>query len=319
MAPRTAGAWVGAQAEAIGVERVLSIQLPLHKINCRRPAAAPTPSASPHSLLAWPPDPQRIVCSHCKFEIIYNLAQLRSATGAHATCRLTPWPQGESWVQDREGFTGEVEWSRCRLYGSFASQLQFIDFPSSTSSRNTKERAINFHLFCRQRGRRSRVQGSTKEAAQATVMATVTATGATTLAGCSGKHIAHSQTFGTLPRSRVTRHGISSGFWLKSGCLFMLTLSPFLSFSLFLFLLPNFFLPIHCLYRNWVDCFWNAAFFALLLQMMVMAMADDERFTRACRRRRRSFCHCFSSCACNFLHYSAVHCALRTPHPRFVV
>lgn len=129
----------------------------------------------------------------------------------------------------------EVEWSRCRLYGSFASQLQFIDFPSSTSSRNTKERAINFHLFCRQRGRRSRVQGSTKEAAQATVMATVTATGATTLAGCSGKHIAHSQTFGTLPRSRVTRHGISSGFWLKSGCLFMLTLSPFLSLSLSLF------------------------------------------------------------------------------------
>lgn len=307
MAPRTAAAWVGAEAEAIGVERVLSIQLPLHKINCRRPAPAPSTSLS-SSLLPWPPDPQRIVCSHCKFEIIYNLAQLRSATGAHATCRHTPWPQGERWVQDREGFTGEVEWSRCRLYGSFASQLQFIDFPSSKSSRNTKERAINFHLFCRQRGRRSRMQSSTKAEAQATVMAT--ATGATTLAGCSGKHIAHSQTFGTLPRSRVTRHGISSGFWLKSGCLFLLSHSLYLSLSLTLSLLSNYFLPIHCLYRNWVDCLWNAAFFALLLQMMMMAMADDERFAKACRRWRRSFCHCFRSCACNFLHCSAVHCAL---------
>lgn len=127
------------------------------------------------------------------------------------------------------------------------------------------------------------------------------------------KHLAR------CPGSKVTRHGISSGFWLKSGCLFVLSLS--LTYSTLPRLLPtNYFLPIHCLHRNWVDCLRDAAFFALSLQrMMMMAMADDERFARACRswswswrwRWRRSFCHCFSSCACNFLHCAP--CTRTTP------
>lgn len=125
------------------------------------------------------------------------------------------------------------------------------------------------------------------------------------------KHLAR------CPGSKVTRHGISSGFWLKSGCLFVLSLS--LTYSALPRLLPtNYFLPIHCLHRNWVDCLRDAAFFALSLQMMMMmAMADDERFARACRswswrwRWRRSFCHCFSSCACNFLHCAP--CTRTTP------
>lgn len=97
--------------------------------------------------------------------------------------------------------------------------MQFIDFPSSSNGRSSKKSAINFHLFCRQRGQRSKMlmlAGGRGSGDGSNDIGCLDAVVNTLLIA---KHLAR------CPGSKVTRHGISSGFWLKSGCLFVLSLS----------------------------------------------------------------------------------------------